>query len=302
MRSRLARAAPSHTSARNRVSSYSVWETAVFVLNVLAFVLMGLQARPILSRLSDESRSDALVLAAAVLATVILVRLVWVLGYGAVTRLTGRRLGSRPPDEPQDVRGDLLIGWCGMRGLVTLATAFALPADFPGRDQIVLTAFCVVFGTLVLQGMTLKPLLRLLRLEPDQSIEQEVSRARVAIMQAALDSLDGDNVAGGRGGARAICRRARSGGKSRQPAGRDRARRAAAARDRASAAGARPLARGRNDRRRGVSSPRGGDRLGRARRVAGRPLPAAHHIAARHAGRLARRAAIAWSAAATPVR
>jgi monovalent cation/hydrogen antiporter len=56
----------------------------------------------------------------------------------------------------------------------------------------VLTAFCVVLGTLVLQGMTLKPLLQLLRLEPDQSLEQEVSRARIAVMQAALDSLDGD--------------------------------------------------------------------------------------------------------------
>ena len=76
-----------------------------------------------------------------------------------------------------------------MRGLVTLATAFALPFDFPGRDPIVLTAFCVVLGTLVLQGMSLKPLLRLLRLEPDRSVEQEVSRGRVALMQAALDSL-----------------------------------------------------------------------------------------------------------------
>ena len=139
-----------------------------------------------------ESLLDALVLAAAILATVILVRLAWVLGYGAVTRLMSRLLRPHSPDEPQDVRGDLLVGWCGMRGLVTLATAFGLPADFPGRDQIVLTAFCVVFGTLVLQGMTLKPLLRLLRLEPDRSIEQEVSRARVAVMQAALDSLGGD--------------------------------------------------------------------------------------------------------------
>jgi monovalent cation/hydrogen antiporter len=64
--------------------------------------------------------------------------------------------------------------------------------DFPGRDPIVLTAFCVVLGTLVLQGMTLKPLLQLLHLKPDQSLEQEVSRARIAVMQAALDSLDGD--------------------------------------------------------------------------------------------------------------
>ena len=78
-----------------------------------------------------------------------------------------------------------------MRGLVTLAAAFALPIGFPGRDPIVLAAFCVVLGTLVLQGMTLKPLIRLLRLEPDKSVEEEVSRGRVAIMQAALDSLEG---------------------------------------------------------------------------------------------------------------
>ena len=79
-----------------------------------------------------------------------------------------------------------------MRGLVTLATAFALPADFPGRDQIVLAAFCVVLGTLVLQGLTLKPLLQAAGIRRRQSVEQEVSRARVAIMQAALDSLDGE--------------------------------------------------------------------------------------------------------------
>jgi monovalent cation/hydrogen antiporter len=188
----LARLAPRRTPARNRISTFSVWETAVFVLNVLAFVLMGLQARPILNRLSEQSRFDAFVLGAVVLATVILVRIAWVLGYGALARLTRRAAAPQAHGDVHDVRGDLVIGWCGMRGLVTLATAFALPIGFPGRDLIVLTAFCVVLGTLVLQGMTLKPLLRLLRLEPDRSIEQEVSRARVAITQAALDSLDGE--------------------------------------------------------------------------------------------------------------
>ena len=182
--------APRRTPARNRISSYSVWETAVFVLNVLAFVLMGLQVRPILSRLSEESRLEALALGAAVLATVILVRLAWVLVGGAMIRSVSRR--PHAPGDGQDVRGDLLIGWCGMRGLVTLATAFALPFDFPGRDPIVLTAFCVVLGTLVLQGMTLKPLLRLLGLASDRSVDEEVSRARVAVMQASLDSLDGE--------------------------------------------------------------------------------------------------------------
>src|SRR5262245_17466474 len=150
---------------------------------------MGLQARPMLSRLSEECRGRTLALGAAILVTVIVVRLAWVVACGAVTRLVS---GRRSDAEGQDARGDLLIGWCGMRGLVTLATAFALPLGFPGRDPIVLTAFCVVLGTLVLQGMTLKPLLRLLRFEADNSIEEEVSRARVAVMQAALDSLAGD--------------------------------------------------------------------------------------------------------------
>ena len=79
-----------------------------------------------------------------------------------------------------------------MRGLITLATAFALPQQFPGRDLIVLCAFCVVLGTLVIQGCTLRPLMRLLRFEDDGAVERELSRARVAVMQAALDSLDGE--------------------------------------------------------------------------------------------------------------
>jgi monovalent cation/hydrogen antiporter len=189
----LARSAPRRTTPRSRVSSYSVWETVVFVLNVLAFMLMGLQAKPILDRLSGEGRVGALLLGLAVLVTVIVIRLAWVLGAGAIVRLTCGWLGPKWHGGREGVRGDLLIGWCGMRGLVTLATAFALPAGFPGRDPIVLTAFCVVLGTLVLQGMTLKPLLRLLRLEPDRSLEQEVSRGRVTVMQAALDSLADDS-------------------------------------------------------------------------------------------------------------
>jgi monovalent cation/hydrogen antiporter len=188
----LARSAPRTTTPRNRVSSYSVWETAVFVLNVLAFVLMGLQARPILNRLSEEGRVDALLLGAAVLVTVIVIRLAWVLAAGFFVRLTCGWFGVQWHGGREGVRGDLLMGWCGMRGLVTLATAFALPANFPDRDPIVFAAFCVVLGTLVLQGMTLKPLLMRLRFEPDNSIDEEVSRARVAVMQAALDSLAGE--------------------------------------------------------------------------------------------------------------
>lgn len=185
----IARTSPRRMPARNRVSSYSVWETAVFVLNVLAFVLMGLQARSIVGRLAEQGQSEAFVFALAVLAIVIVSRLVWVLGCGAILRALAR-LGDedRRKDAPT-FRGGVLIGWCGMRGLVTLAAAFALPADFAGRDPIVLAAFTVVLGTLVLQGVSLKPLLSVLNLKPDQTVDREVAQARVAIMQAALDVL-----------------------------------------------------------------------------------------------------------------
>src|SRR5207249_7927181 len=147
----LSREASRRATARNRVSTYSVWETVVFVLNVLAFVIMGLQARPILTRLSRESLSHALLVSAAVLATVVVVRLAYVIAYGTVARLKNSWFGitltaggARPT-----FAGAVLVSWCGMRGLVTLATAFALPSTFPGRDLIVLSAFSVVLGTLV---------------------------------------------------------------------------------------------------------------------------------------------------------
>src|SRR6266516_7388796 len=129
----LSRQAPGRASARNRVSTYSVWETAVFVLNVLAFVIMGLQARPIVNRLSRESLSHALLVSGAVLATVIVVRIAYVMAYNTVARLKKRSFGVAltPGTAPPTVAGGVLVSWCGMRGLVTLATAFALPSGFP---------------------------------------------------------------------------------------------------------------------------------------------------------------------------
>ncbi|RVD60034.1 sodium:proton antiporter [Mesorhizobium sp. M2D.F.Ca.ET.185.01.1.1] len=185
----LARGGPRRMSPRRRVSTYSVWESAVFVLNVLAFVLMGLQARSIIGRLSGDGQGEAFLFAATVLAVVIVARLVWVAGYVAVIRWFARvDIGDQPLDAPT-FRGAVLVGWCGMRGLVTLVAAVALPVGFPGRDPIVLAAFAVVLGTLVLQGMTLKPLLRRLNFPRDTTVDREVALARVAVMEAALDVL-----------------------------------------------------------------------------------------------------------------
>lgn len=191
--------APGRNAPRDRVQSYAVWGAVVFTLNVLAFFLMGLQARGILDRLSGPALVHALQFAGIVLALVIAVRVAWVLLYGAVMRAVKHRLGLKPKGVSiPSKRIGLLVGWSGMRGLVTMATAFALPADFPGRDLIVLSAFAVVLGTLVIQGFTIGPLIKALKIEPDASFEQEISLARTAMMDAALSALeaeDGDEAA-----------------------------------------------------------------------------------------------------------
>lgn len=199
----IAREAPDRTPARLRVPSYAVWETAVFVLNVLAFFLIGLQIGPILEELDPAQRNAYLAVAGAVLVTVILVRIAWVMAYNTVVRLKVRFYGFHPPRPmmPPTVRGGLIVSWCGMRGIVTLAAAFALPigdhagSGFPFRDLIVLTAFIVVLGTLVVQGLTLRPLLVLLDLRDDDPVGREVAMARSLAYKAALQAIDGDTSA-----------------------------------------------------------------------------------------------------------
>lgn len=185
-----ARVAPNQTSARDRINTNAVWAVMVFVLNVIAFLLMGLQARNILAQLQPEEMKSALIFALVVLGTVILVRFAWVMFYGMVLRTFRRFFETRAPGVAVPrVRLGILVSWCGMRGLVTLATAFALPDEFPGRNVIVLSAFMVVLGTLIVQGFTIRPLIALLRIAPDISLEEDVAATRKAMLQAAVDEL-----------------------------------------------------------------------------------------------------------------
>ena len=173
-------------TARNRVQSFAVWGVAVFVLNVVAFLLMGMQARQIVAGMSPERLREAAAFAGLVVLGVIVTRMVWVMLYNRLAyHFAVLRGGIKPATVPQGV----VIGWCGMRGLVTLATAFALPADFPERDLIVLAAFAVVLVTLVLQGLTLSPLIHWLGLSVGEDPEVELNRARKALADAALASL-----------------------------------------------------------------------------------------------------------------
>jgi CPA1 family monovalent cation:H+ antiporter len=188
----VARTAPANTPARIRIPSYAVWETVVFVLNILAFIFIGLQIRPILDGLEPAARGQYFAVAGAVLLTVIVVRVAWHMSFNAVVRWRDRRLGFRPP-RPMlrpTVGSGLVISWAGMRGIVSLAAALALPGGFPYRDLIVLTAFAVVVGTLTIQGLTLKPLIRALDLHDDDPVGREVQAARERALQAALRSVE----------------------------------------------------------------------------------------------------------------
>ncbi len=180
----VARRAPGITAPRTRVISYAVWDTAVFVLNVLAFVLIGIQIDPIRDRLTGADAWQALVLAGATFATVVLTRLAWVLPTTGMRGLGLRQAGARARLGP-----GLALSWAGMRGIVTVAAALALPAAFPHRDLVVFTAFFTVLGTLIVQGLTLRPLLAYLKLEDDDPVGRETGRARAAAYEAALNSL-----------------------------------------------------------------------------------------------------------------
>ena len=90
-------------------------------------------------------------------------------------------------------RGGMIISWSGMRGIVSLAAALALPDGFPERDLIQFTAFVVVLGTLVIQGFTLGPFVRLLRLPDDGEVEHEVALARRRALEAAIATLADDS-------------------------------------------------------------------------------------------------------------
>jgi monovalent cation/hydrogen antiporter len=190
----VARTAPEQTPARIRIPSYAVWETVVFVMNILAFIFIGLQIRPILGSLEPAVRGRYFVVAAAVLLTCIVVRIAWHMFFNAIIRWRDRRFGFQPP-RPMlrpTVGSGLVISWAGMRGIVTLAAALALPATFPHRDLIVLTAFSVVLGTLTIQGLTLKHLLRALDLHDDDPVGREVAAARERALRAGLASLERD--------------------------------------------------------------------------------------------------------------
>ncbi len=176
-------------AARTRLEANTAWEFVEFVLTSFVFLLVGLQLRGIVERLGQYDPGQLFVLGTAVSAALIVARFVWVFGtfYPVAALWSGLRgQGFKPP-----LSYPTIISWAGMRGVVSLAAALALPDCFPARDIIVFLAFVAILATLVLQGTTLAPLIR--RLDPhDPEIEEAkpvVIAARKEVAAAALGAL-----------------------------------------------------------------------------------------------------------------
>ncbi len=187
------RFAPKMVSAEMRILARSVWNILVFMLNSLIFMLIGMQLSQIVPRLAAYSALELVVWSVAVSTVAVLVRILWVYPATWLPRMLSRKLREREAAPPN--RELFIESWCGMRGIVSLAAALALPATiqsgapFPHRDLIVFLTFAVIFVTLVGQGLTLAPLIRRLRLASDSSVVDEERRARVDMGRAALVAL-----------------------------------------------------------------------------------------------------------------
>ena len=184
---------PTLMSAGSRLQMGAFWRMVKFVLEGLVFLVVGLQLRDVLEALEAQT-SDAVTLTAAVLGTVIVARFVWVYPATYLPRLIPR-IRDRDPAPPLAV--PTVVAWAGMRGVVTLATALALPVTLAGdraypRDLFVWLAFAVIIGTLVLQGLTLARFARWLRVRPDDPTQDLLAEAAIqhAASRAARDRLE----------------------------------------------------------------------------------------------------------------
>ncbi len=171
--------APIIQTAQSRITERITWRTVAFVLENTVFLLIGLQLDWILADVADSTLSGARIalVCAATLVTVVGVRLAWVFGT-----LVFRRMGH----DPLPASWTFLIGWAGMRGVVTLAAAFVIPEDAPHREVLLLVAFTTVAGTLFIQGLSLPLLTRLLKVPAPDPAEDALSRA--GLLQQAADA------------------------------------------------------------------------------------------------------------------
>jgi CPA1 family monovalent cation:H+ antiporter len=177
-------------SLQARMEGSAVWNTLDFILNALVFFVLGLQLPTILADIRGQSLSHLIAAGALFSGIVVLLRLLWVMpGAWIASLLPSNREALSP-------KSALLVGWAGMRGVLALAAAFSLPEHlrdgipFPQRSMIIYLTFCVIFTTLVLQGLSMPFLIRTLGLTGASTRdEEEETWARRELIETALAKL-----------------------------------------------------------------------------------------------------------------
>jgi len=178
-----------------RLQAWAVWESFTFVLNGLVFVLIGLQLPFVMTAIRDHSLQNLVLYGLSFSGFLILLRLLWMFPGAYLANLIRRRILHQKESAPP-ARHIFVVGWTGMRGVVSLAAAIALPqaisngSPFPQRNMIIFLAFSVILVTLVLQGLTLPSLIRYLGIAGISEQHPEEREARRAILKAALDHLE----------------------------------------------------------------------------------------------------------------
>jgi CPA1 family monovalent cation:H+ antiporter len=181
-------------SPMTRIQGRAVWDLLVFLLNGVIFILIGLQLSMFRDAVPAERIGSLILVGGLVCAAAIMVRLILIPMMAVVLRLVSSGLRARDPMPSWQQL--FILGWAGMRGIVTLAAAMALPhttvngAPFPFRSEIILLSFGMILATLVIQGLSLPPLIRALNLKAGGADDKEEQLAREQAAVAALERLD----------------------------------------------------------------------------------------------------------------
>ncbi len=171
---------------QSRVMAVSVWDVVVYILNGLVFILIGLQLRQIMNGIDGYSTGELLLWGGVVSLVVIVVRFIWVIPAAMLPRVLSKKVRDT---EPFDARNLVVFGWAGMRGVVSMAAALALPlvmpdgSPFPHRSLIIFLTFCVIVSTLVLLGLTLPFVIKKMKLLPYSVYAEEYEVRNLLVSQ-----------------------------------------------------------------------------------------------------------------------
>lgn len=190
-------------SYQTRMQSRIVWDTLIFLMNGFIFILMGLQLPGILKQLSGYSLSQLIVYGLVISFATILVRILWVFINASTSTLT-KKFSRHKITTPQEATNNnfwknvLVVSWTGTRGMVSMATALALPLTLTGnksfgqRELIIFLCFVVIFITLVVQGLSLPLLIRWLKIQKTENQDQEEKEVQLSILHSTLHFIKHD--------------------------------------------------------------------------------------------------------------